>query len=58
MAVLRTHFESSPEVGVFAKLTNAYALTGIGESRDFHADFEAELGEVIPVIHASIGGCR
>merc|ERR1712020_867298 len=41
-----------------SKLTNAYCLIGIGRSANFFATFESELDEVIPVIHASVGGCR
>lgn len=35
MAV-RAQFENSNEVGVFAKLTNAYCLVGIGASENFY----------------------
>lgn len=35
MAV-RAKFENSNEVGVFAKLTNAYCLVGIGASENFY----------------------
>eukprot|EP00095_Tigriopus_kingsejongensis_P005639 snap_masked-scaffold420_size176246-processed-gene-0.4 protein:Tk05639 transcript:snap_masked-scaffold420_size176246-processed-gene-0.4-mRNA-1 annotation:"predicted protein" len=58
MAVVRTHFDNNNEVGVFSKLTNAYCLTGIGGSENFYSTFETELDEVIPVVHASVGGCR
>ncbi|TRY71941.1 hypothetical protein TCAL_13229 [Tigriopus californicus] len=58
MAVVRTHFDNNAEVGVFSKLTNAYCLVGIGGSENFYSTFEAELDEVIPVVHASVGGCR
>lgn len=54
----RLSFENSNEVGVFAALTNAYCLTGIGGSENFYSIFEAELSEHIPVIHATIGGNR
>ncbi|CEM01699.1 unnamed protein product [Vitrella brassicaformis CCMP3155] len=57
MAV-RAAFENSSEVGVYAKLTNAYALVAIGGSENFYSVFEAELADHIPVIHASIGGTR
>ena len=33
---LRTNFENSNEVGVFAKLTNKYALVGIGANENFY----------------------
>ena len=39
----RIQFENSNDIGVFAKLTNA---------------FESNIGSHIPVIHTSIGGTR
>jgi len=54
----RVQFEGNNEVGVFAKLTNAYCMVAIGGSENFYSIFESELSEAIPVIHASIGGCR
>lgn len=57
MAV-RAQFENSNEVGVFAVLTNAYCLVGIGAAQNFYSVFEGELADVIPVVHASIAGCR
>ena len=54
MAV-RTQFESSNDIGVFARLTNAYCLVGVGGSENFHSTFESELNDQIPVIHSSIG---
>jgi len=54
----RTSFENSNEVGVFAALTNAYCLTGIGGSENFFSVFESELASHIPVVHATIAGCR
>eukprot|EP00923_Selenidium_pygospionis_P048425 GHVN01083332.1.p1 GENE.GHVN01083332.1~~GHVN01083332.1.p1 ORF type:complete len:250 (+),score=19.46 GHVN01083332.1:84-833(+) len=57
MAV-RTAFESSPEVGVFAQLTNSYCLVAPGRSMNFYSVFESELSKHIPVIYASIGGTR
>lgn len=33
---MRTHFEGNNEVGVFAKLTNMYCITGIGGSENFY----------------------
>ncbi|XP_026192802.1 eukaryotic translation initiation factor 6 [Cyclospora cayetanensis] len=53
---IRTHFESSNEVGVFGKLTNSYCLVASGGSEHFYSTIEAELGPHIPVIHASVGG--
>ncbi|CAF1033683.1 unnamed protein product [Rotaria sp. Silwood1] len=57
MAV-RTQFESSNDIGVFARLTNAYCLVGIGGSENFYSTFESELSDHMPVIHSSIGDCR
>lgn len=57
MAV-RVQFENNNEVGVFSKLTNSYCLVAIGGSENFYSVFEAELAETIPVIHASVAGCR
>lgn len=57
MAV-RTQFESSNDIGVFARLTNSYCLVGIGGSENFYSTFESELSDHIPVIHSSIGDCR
>jgi len=54
----RTNFENSNEIGVFAALTNGYCLTGIGGSENFYSIFQAELSDHIPVIHATIAGCR
>jgi translation initiation factor 6 len=54
----RAQFESSSEVGVFARLTNAYCLTALGASENFHSVFEAELKQHIPVIPCSIGDTR
>ena len=48
----------SNDIGVFSKLTNSYALVAIGGSENFYSVFEAELGDVIPVIHTSIAGNR
>ncbi|XP_017754065.1 PREDICTED: eukaryotic translation initiation factor 6 [Eufriesea mexicana] len=57
MAV-RVQFENNNEIGVFSKLTNSYCLVAIGGSENFYSVFEAELAEIIPVIHASVAGCR
>lgn len=57
MAV-RAQFEGNNEIGVFAKLTNAYCLVAIGGAENFYSIFEGELADTIPVIHTSIGGCR
>ncbi|ETE69145.1 Eukaryotic translation initiation factor 6, partial [Ophiophagus hannah] len=57
MAV-RASFENNNEIGCFAKLTNAYCLVAIGGSEGFYSVFEGELSDTVPVIHASIAGCR
>lgn len=54
----RVQFENNNEVGVFSKLTNSYCLVAIGGSENFYSVFEGELSDVIPVIHASVAGCR
>jgi len=54
----RATYESSSDVGVFAKLTNAYCLTALGGSQNFYSLFEAELAEHIPVVQTSIAGTR
>jgi len=56
MAV-RAQFENSSEIGVFAKLTNSYCLLAHGGSEHFKV-FENELADHIPVVYASIAGCR
>lgn len=50
--------QNSNEVGVFAKLTNAYCLVALGAAENFYSVFEAELAEHIPVIKTSIAGTR
>ncbi|XP_039281297.1 eukaryotic translation initiation factor 6 [Nilaparvata lugens] len=55
---IRVQFENNNEIGVFSKLTNAYCLVGIGGSENFYSVFEAELNDVIPVVHCSLAGCR
>jgi len=54
----RTQFEKSSEIGVFAKLTNSFCLASLGGSTNFYSAFEAELQDVIPVVHTTIGGTR
>jgi len=56
MAV-RAQFENSSEIGVFAKLTNAYCLAAYGGSETFKV-FENELGDHIPVVYTTVNGCR
>jgi len=45
-------------VGVFATLTNAYAVVAIGASENFYSIFEAELQDVVPICRATIAGTR
>lgn len=52
------HFEGNSDIGVFAKLTNSYCLAAIQGSTNFYSAFEAELQDVIPIVHTSIGGTR
>jgi len=54
----RCTFENSHEVGVFSALTNSYCLAGIGGNENFYSVLEAELKDHIPVLHATIAGCR
>ncbi|KAL3830534.1 hypothetical protein ACJIZ3_019336 [Penstemon smallii] len=54
----RLQFENNIDIGVFAKLTNAYCLVGIGGSENFYSTLESELADVIPVIKTSINGTR
>lgn len=54
----RIQFENSNDIGVFSMLTNSYCLTAIGGSENFYSAFEADLADHIPVVHASIAGCR
>eukprot|EP01090_Pellita_catalonica_P002128 TRINITY_DN1177_c0_g1_i1.p1 TRINITY_DN1177_c0_g1~~TRINITY_DN1177_c0_g1_i1.p1 ORF type:complete len:245 (+),score=37.39 TRINITY_DN1177_c0_g1_i1:96-830(+) len=56
MAV-RATFENSSEIGVFSRLTNKYCLVAHGGSDNFKV-FESELEDVIPVVRASVAGCR
>ncbi|KAL7754474.1 Eukaryotic translation initiation factor 6 [Sorochytrium milnesiophthora] len=57
MAV-RCQFENSNDIGVFSRLTNSYCLVAVGGSENFYSVFEAELADVIPVVHTSVGGTR
>jgi translation initiation factor 6 len=55
---LRANYESSSDIGVFAKLTNSYCLTALGNSQNFFSVFEGELAAHIPVVQTSIAGTR
>ena len=39
-------------------VSSSYCLAAIGGSTNFYSTFEAELGDVIPIVHASIAGTR
>jgi len=54
----RIQFENSSDIGVFSKLTNSYCLAAIQGSTNFYSAFESELGDIIPIVHTSIGGTR
>lgn len=52
-------YPTTKQIGVFAALTNSYCLSSVSiGSTNFYSTFEAELGDVIPVIQTSIGGTR
>mmetsp|Transcript_5034 Transcript_5034/g.10913 ORF Transcript_5034/g.10913 Transcript_5034/m.10913 type:complete len:247 (+) Transcript_5034:210-950(+) len=54
----RCQFENSNDVGVFAKLTNAYCIVALGGAENFYSVFESELADHIPVIKTSVSGTR
>uniref|UniRef100_A0A0E0MUQ6 Eukaryotic translation initiation factor 6 n=1 Tax=Oryza rufipogon TaxID=4529 RepID=A0A0E0MUQ6_ORYRU len=54
----RVRFENSSEIGVFARLTNAYCVLPDGGAENFFSVFESELADVVPVVRTSIGGTR
>lgn len=55
----RTRYENSSEVGVFARVTNTYAVVGHGASENFYSAFQAELEpHGVPVVHTTIGDTR
>ena len=56
MAV-RASFESSSDIGVWVKLTNAYCLCSFGGSEQFKV-IEQELADHIPVCYVTIAGTR
>ncbi|CAL2028118.1 CBN-EIF-6 protein [Caenorhabditis brenneri] len=55
---LRVDYEGSNDVGVFCTLTNSYCLVGVGGTQNFYSTLEAELSDVIPVVHTSINSTR
>ena len=36
----------------------SYCLVAVGGSTNFYSVFESELGDVIPIVHTTIGGTR
>lgn len=50
----RANFESSAEIGVYARVTNSYCLVANKASENFFSTFQKELSPHIPVIHCSI----
>uniref|UniRef100_A0A0E0JH52 Eukaryotic translation initiation factor 6 n=1 Tax=Oryza punctata TaxID=4537 RepID=A0A0E0JH52_ORYPU len=54
----RVRFENSSEIGVFARLTNAYCVLPDGGAENFFSVFESELADIVPVVRTSIGGTR
>lgn len=55
---IRCRYESSSDVGAFAKLTNSFCLAGLGGSENFYSAFESELGSHIPVVHAAVSSTK
>ena len=51
-----SNLKSAAHIGVFSKLTNSYYLIAIQGSANFYSTFEAELSDIIPIVHTSIGG--
>ena len=54
----KIQFENSSDIGVFARLTNAYCIVSDTGSESFYSLFESDIATEIPVIHTSIGGTR
>ncbi len=40
------------------KSLDSYCLTAVGGSTNFYSVFESELGDVMPIVHTTIGGTR
>lgn len=55
---IRVQYEGNNSIGVFTRLTNTYCLVPVGSTENYYSVFEGELSDAIPVVHASIGGCR
>nr|CAB3476933.1 unnamed protein product [Digitaria exilis] len=54
----RVKFENSCEVGVFARLTNAYCIVPPGASQGFYSVLDAEIAGAVPVVRSSIQHLR
>jgi translation initiation factor 6 len=54
MSVIKSQFNSSPEIGVFAILTNTYSLIPFNSRKHFVSLFETVLKHTIPIIQCSI----
>lgn len=54
----RCQFENVNDIGVFAKLTNAYCMVAMGGSENFYSVFESEIGDKIPLFKATVAGTR
>jgi translation initiation factor 6 len=54
--VSRCKYQNASEIGVYARITNSYALLPFSTSENFFSVFEERLAEHIPVFHASIAG--
>lgn len=55
---IRSRFENSDDVGVYAKLTNSYCLVGLGGSENFYSTFEAELSSHMPIVHCTVSNTK
>ena len=53
--MIRVAYENNSDVGVWARLTNSYALCPVGASENFYSAFQAELGDAIPVRRGARG---
>lgn len=52
----RAKYQNSSDIGVYARITNAYGLLPFSTSENFFSTFERHLGEHIPLYHCSVGG--
>lgn len=54
--VSRCKFQSSSEVGAYARLTNSYALLPTSSTDAFNSVFQSTLSDQIPIVRSNIGG--